>query len=316
MFCRLSDSFYRVAFLVLVRCGGLYWVFSSFVGAGYGAFCLRSLVLKAVSSSLGSGKFCFPVFVCGCSPFHFFSFIFYPLRVDRMRLWSSLFLLRSSGGPQVILSWDLVGCYGTLVSSVSEPVVLAFGHITLSTLLLICFAKFCSIGSSQYLDGCPPGYTSSCWLSLCGLLEEKLVLSCSPPLAVSGFPAFSKTVAACGNFLVVSSTVLLPVGVCLLLFFAAFFFFRCECLLGSWWYSFFRSLACFHSLSAALWLPLGTFVLCLSSFPSWLFLNNAVSYFLSGTGTVGLLCFSLTCLSCSRSFVSCFQRYWLFFKGL
>ena len=48
-------------------------VFSSFVGAGYGAFCLWSLVLKAVSSSLGSGKFCSPVFVCGRSPFHFFS---------------------------------------------------------------------------------------------------------------------------------------------------------------------------------------------------------------------------------------------------
>ena len=40
MFCRLSDSFYRVAFLVLVRCGGLSWVFSSFVGEGYGAVCL------------------------------------------------------------------------------------------------------------------------------------------------------------------------------------------------------------------------------------------------------------------------------------
>ena len=120
-------------------------------------------------------------------------------------------MLRSSGGPQVILSEDLVGCYGTLFLPCLSLLYLAFGHITLSTPLLIYFAKFRSVGSSQYLDGCPPGYTRGCRLSLCGLLEEEFVLSCS--LAVSGFPTFSKTVAACGNFLVVSSTVLLPVGV-------------------------------------------------------------------------------------------------------
>ena len=117
-------------------------------------------------------------------------------------------MLRSSGGPQVILSWDLVGCYGTLFLLCLSLLYLAFGHITFSTPLLICFAKFRSIGSSQYLDGCPPGYISGCWLSLCGLLGEEFVLSYCPPLAVSGFPAFSKTVAACGNFS-------LPVGVCL-----------------------------------------------------------------------------------------------------
>ena len=67
-----SDSFYRVSFLVFVRCRGLSWTFSFFVSAGYGAICLRSLVLKAVSSPLGSEKFCSPVFVCGRSPFHLF----------------------------------------------------------------------------------------------------------------------------------------------------------------------------------------------------------------------------------------------------
>ena len=108
MFCRLSDSFYRVAFLVLVRCGGLSWAFSSFVGAGYGAFCLWSLVLKAVSSSLGSGKFCSPVFICGHSPLPFISFVFYPLRVVRTRLWSFFLFVEelwwSAGYPFLGLS--------------------------------------------------------------------------------------------------------------------------------------------------------------------------------------------------------------------
>ena len=77
----------------------------------------------------------------------------------------------------------------------------------------------------------------------------------------------------------------------MLLFFSAFFFFRCECLLGTWWYASFWSFACFHSLYAALLLRLGTFVFCLSSFPFLPVLNNAVSYFLSGTGAVRAVVF-------------------------
>ena len=89
------------------------------------------------------------------------------------------------------------------------------------------------------------------------------------------FPAFSQTVAACGDFLVVYSTGLLPDRcVPMLLFFTAFFFFRYECLLGTWWYAPFWPLACFHSLSVAPLLLLGTFVFRLSSFPFLPVLNK------------------------------------------
>ena len=57
MCCRLSNSFYLVVFLVFVRCGGLSWDFSFFVGAGYGAFCLRSLIWRLSALLLALGSF-------------------------------------------------------------------------------------------------------------------------------------------------------------------------------------------------------------------------------------------------------------------
>ena len=77
-------------------------LFPFLVGAGSRAFCLRSFVLKAVGSSLGSGKFCSPVFVCGRSLLRFFSFVFYPLRVVRTDLWSFFFSNKSSGSLEVV----------------------------------------------------------------------------------------------------------------------------------------------------------------------------------------------------------------------
>ena len=72
-------------------------VFPLFVDAGSRAF-----VLKAVDSSLGSGKFHSPVFVCDCSLLRFFSFVMYPLSVVRTELWSFFFSDKSSGGPQFV----------------------------------------------------------------------------------------------------------------------------------------------------------------------------------------------------------------------
>ena len=77
-------------------------LFPFFVGAGSRTFCLRSFVLKAVDSSLGSGKFRSPFFVCGRSLLRFFSFVFYPVCVVRTELWSFFFSNKNSGGPQVI----------------------------------------------------------------------------------------------------------------------------------------------------------------------------------------------------------------------
>ena len=152
-------------------------------------------------------------------------FLFYPLRVVRTELWSFFFSNKSSGGPQVIFFLGLGS--GAAVPCVFR--VRACG---------ICL----SVGS---------------W-------GENFVLSFSPPLAVCCFPTFSKTVAACGDFLVVSSTGLLPDRcVLLLLLFAAFFFFHCECLLGTWWYAPFWSLACFSFAFCGTLAPFG--YLCLSS---------------------------------------------------
>ena len=77
-------------------------LFPFFVGAGSRAFCLWSFALKAVDSSLGSGKFRSPVFVCGRSRLCFFSFVFYPLRVVRTELWSFFFSDESSCGSQLV----------------------------------------------------------------------------------------------------------------------------------------------------------------------------------------------------------------------
>ena len=76
-------------------------LFPFFFGAGSRAFCLQSFVLKAVDSSLGSGKFRSPVFICGRSLLCF-SFVFYPLYVVRTELWSFFFSNKSSSGPQIV----------------------------------------------------------------------------------------------------------------------------------------------------------------------------------------------------------------------
>ena len=211
-------------------------LFPFFVGAGSRAFCLQSFVLQAVDSSLGSGKFRSPVFVCDRSLLRFFSFVFYPLRVVRTELWSFFFSNKSSGGPQVVF--------------------------------------FLGLGSGAVA---PCGFRVwACGISL-SVSSWRKTLFCLPFLHLwfDVFPAFSKTVAECGDFLVVSSTSLLPDWcVSMLLFFAAFFFFRCECLLGTSWYALFWSLAGFHSLYAALLLLLDTFVFRLSSFPFLPVLNK------------------------------------------
>ena len=158
-------------------------LFPFFVGAGSRAFCLRSFVLRAVDFSLGSGKFRSPVFVCGRLLSRFFSFVFYPLRVVRTELWSFFFSNKSSGGPQVVF--------------------------------------FLGLGSGA---AAPCGFRVWAWGICLSVSSWGKTLFCLPFLCLwfDVFPAFSKTVAACGDFLVVSSTSLLPDWcVSTLLFFAA-----------------------------------------------------------------------------------------------
>ena len=72
-------------------------------------------------------------------------------------------------------------------------------------------------------------------------------------------------------------------------------------MLGTWWVSPFWSLACSHSLSAAL-LPLFQYLgisLLMSLFHS----HDGGLAFLCGARSVRAAVFSLTCLSCPRSFV-------------
>ena len=54
---------------------------------------------------------------------------------------------------------------------------LANDHTTLNTPLLVRSAKLSNVGSSQYLDGWPPGNTRCCWLEVFILIlvcEDKL----------------------------------------------------------------------------------------------------------------------------------------------
>ena len=106
-FGRPSRFFSRVAFLVLIRCGGLAWGFPFFFGEGSWSFCLRSFVLRTVDSSLGSGKVRSPVFVWAvrfCASF----FSFFPLHVVQTELWNLFFLNKALVVRRLSSSCDLL----------------------------------------------------------------------------------------------------------------------------------------------------------------------------------------------------------------
>ena len=188
-------------------------LFLFFVSVGSWAFCLRSFVWR-LGFFLGSGKFHSPVFVCDRSLLRSFSLVFYPLRVVGTKLWSFFFSNKSSDGPQVVF-------FLRLGSGAAAPCVFRVW---------------------------------ACGICLCvGSWGKTLFCLSLLRLQFAVFLAFSKTVAACGDFLVVP----------MLLFYAAFFFFHCECLLGTWWYALFWSLACFSFAFCGALAPFG--YRCLSS---------------------------------------------------
>ena len=119
----LWDSFSRVAFLVLVKFGGLSCAFSFLCWCGVWGLLSSVLRLKAVDFSLGSGKFRSPFFVCGRSLFAPF------LSSSTLCVWLkqnfgvSSFRIRALVVCRLSFSWDFVLVLRQLVSSMSEPVV-------------------------------------------------------------------------------------------------------------------------------------------------------------------------------------------------
>ena len=157
-------------------------------------------------------------------------------------------------------------------------------------------------------------HAGACGLFLCGLLGKVFCSVFFSSACGFLFTAFSRQLAAIGVLFEVASSGLLERFGSVLQFFAAFFFFSCECRLGAWWCSPFWPLRVLIRLRWLFCSLLSTFaffssfLVCLSQCPRLRIFEWVLAF--------GLQCFHLHVCHVRGVFVCHLLRYFFLFKVL